>query len=181
MPYLRPGELRLDDPSAVIPPWLLEDYQRVCEPDRWAAQLFPLSSRRDQAAREWLCQEAVLARALVLLNGFQLDPAAEAQLQELAELRRVVAQLWLDLEPNQVQASFESPIGLLTRSLVVSGFHCQAVLPRDAACADVLKQQRDASKTVWCSSCSRLCFLINRISPGWRSCFQPGVGRSCAA
>ena len=143
MPYLRPGELRLDDPSAVIPSWLLEDYQRVCEPDRWAAQLFPLSSRRDQAAREWLCEEAVLARALVLLNGFQLDPSADAQLQELAELRRVVAQLWLDLEPNQLKANFESPIGLLTRSLVVSGFHRRAVLPQDSACADVLRQQLD--------------------------------------
>ena len=141
MPYLRPGELRLDDPSAVIPSWLLEDYQRVCEPDLWAGQLFPLSSRRGQAAREWLCQEAVLARALVLLNGFQLDPSADAQLQELAELRRVVAQLWLDLEPNQLKASFESPIGLLTRSLVVSGFHRRAVLPQDSACADVLRQQ----------------------------------------
>ena len=141
MPYLQPGELRLDDPSAVIPPWLLDDYTRLCEPDQWLRELFPLCSRRDQAAREWLCEDAVLARAVVLLNGYQLDPKADDQLQELAQLRLVVAQFWLDLAPDQVQPSFDSPIGLLTRSLVVAGFHQRSVLPRDGAIAAALQQQ----------------------------------------
>ena len=141
MPYLQPGELRLDDPSAVIPPWLLDDYTRLCEPDQWLRELFPLCSRRDQAAREWLCEDAVLARAVVLLNGYQLDPEANDQLQELAQLRLVVAQFWLDLAPDQVQPSFDSTIGLLTRSLVVAGFHKRSVLPRDGAITAALQQQ----------------------------------------
>ena len=141
MPYLQPGELRLDDPSAVIPPWLLDDYTRLCEPEQWLRELFPLCSRRHQRAREWLCEEAVLARAVVLFNGYQLDPKADDQLQELAQLRLVVAQFWLDLASDQVQPSFDSPIGLLTRSLVVAGFHQRSVLPGDGAIAAALQQQ----------------------------------------
>ena len=75
MPYLSHRKLRLDDPLSVIPDWLILDYQNLCEPDLWERVLFPLCSRRHQAARDWLCEEAVLARAVVWSMVFNWTPS----------------------------------------------------------------------------------------------------------
>ena len=111
MPYLKVGELRLDQPQDVLPSWLIEDYWCLCEPDKIVESIFPLTTKRGESATRWLHEEAVLARAVVLLNGFQLDPENLAQSKELADLRSVVAQVWLDAAPEQLQALFETPIG----------------------------------------------------------------------
>ena len=146
MPYLKVGELRLDRSEEVLPSWLLDDYRLLCEPNqRVADPLLPLTQKRGDAAIRWLNEEAVLARAVVLLNGFQLDPEAPAQARELSELRSVVTQVWLDIDPGQLQSLFESPLGLLTRSLVSSGFNAVTINERQRDQAKALQQQLQKS------------------------------------
>ena len=141
MPYLKVGELRLDQPQNVLPSWLIEDYWCLCEPEKVVVQPFPLASKRGESAIRWLHEEAVLARAVVLLNGFQLDAKNLAQSKELADLRSVIAQVWLDAGPEQVQALFETPIGLLTRSLVSCGFNSVKMNERERAQSNSLQHQ----------------------------------------
>jgi len=145
MPYLKVGELRLDQPETVLPRWLLDDYRLLCEPNPSVVDPLPLTRKRGDAAIRWLHEDAVLARAVVLLNGFQLDPAAPAQAKELADLRSVVAQVWLDIAPEQLQGLFESPLGLLTRSLVTGGFNAVTINDHQRAQAKALQQQLQKS------------------------------------
>ena len=145
MPYLKVGELRLDQPETVLPSWLLDDYRLLCEPNPSVVDPLPLTRKRGDAAIRWLHEDAVLARAVVLLNGFQLDPAAPAQAKELADLRSVVAQVWLDIAPEQLQGLFESPLGLLTRSLVTGGFNAVTINERQRAQAKALQEQLQKS------------------------------------
>ena len=145
MPYLKVGELRLDQPEAVLPRWLLNDYRLLCEPDQRPRDLFPITQKRGEDAIRWLQDESVLARAVVLLNGFQLDPQAPEQAKELADLRAVVAQVWLDIAPEQLQGLFESPLGLLTRSLVTVGFNAVTISDHQRAQAKALQQQLQES------------------------------------
>ena len=145
MPYLKVGELRLDQPEAVLPSWLLNDYRLLCEPNPGVVEPLPLTQQRGDAAIRWLQDEAVLARAVVLLNGFQLDPQAPEQAKELADLRAVVAQVWLDIDPEQLQGLFESPLGLLTRSLVAGGFNAVTINERERAQSKALQQQLQES------------------------------------
>ena len=145
MPYLKVGELRLDQPETVLPRWLLDDYRLLCEPNPCVVDPLPLTRKRGDAAIRWLHEDAVLARAVVLLNGFQLDPAAPAQAKELADLRSVVAQVWLDIAPEQLQGLFESPLGLLTRSLVTCGFNAVTISERQRAQAKALQEQLQKS------------------------------------
>ena len=145
MPYLKVGELRLDQPETVLPSWLLDDYRLLCEQNPSVVDPLPLTRKRGDAAIRWLHEDAVLARAVVLLNGFQLDPAAPAQAKELADLRSVVAQVWLDIAPEQLQGLFESPLGLLTRSLVTCGFNAVTISERQRAQAKALQQQLQES------------------------------------
>ena len=145
MPYLKVGELRLDQPETVLPSWLLDDYRLLCEQNPSVVDPLPLTRKRGDAAIRWLHEDAVLARAVVLLNGFQLDPAAPAQAKELADLRSVVAQVWLDIAPEQLQGLFESPRGLLTRSLVTGGFNAVTINERQRAQAKALQEQLQKS------------------------------------
>ena len=145
MPYLKVGELRLDQPEAVLPSWLLDDYRLLCEPNKRLGSPFPLTQKRGDDAIRWLQEETVLARAVVLLNGFQLDPEAPAQAKELADLRSVVAQVWLDIAPEQLQGLFESPLGLLTRSLVTCGFNAVTISDHQRAQAKALQQHLQES------------------------------------
>ena len=145
MPYLKVGELRLDQPETVLPSWLLDDYRLLCEQNPSVVDPLPLTRKRGDAAIRWLHEDAVLARAVVLLNGFQLDPAAPAQAKELADLRSVVAQVWLDIAPEQLQGLFESPLGLLTRSLVTCGFNAVTINERQRDQAKALQEQLQKS------------------------------------
>jgi len=145
MPYLKVGELRLDQPETVLPRWLLDDYRLLCEPNPSVVDPLPLTRKRGDAAIRWLHEDAVLARAVVLLNGFQLDPAAPAQAKELADLRSVVAQVWLDIAPEQLQGLFESPLGLLTRSLVTGGFNAVTINECQRDQAKALQEQLQKS------------------------------------
>ena len=145
MPYLKVGELRLDQPETVLPSWLLDDYRLLCEPNPSVVDPLPLTRKRGDDAIRWLQEETVLARAVVLLNGFQLDPEAPAQAKELADLRSVVAQVWLDIAPEQLQGLFESPLGLLTRSLVTCGFNAVTINERQRAQAKALQEQLQKS------------------------------------
>ena len=147
MLYLKVGELRLDQPNEVLPLWLLDDYWSLCEPDKIKIidDLFPLTTKRGESAIQWLQEEAVLARAVVLLNGFQLDAENPAQSKELSDLRSVVAQVWLDAASEQLQSLFESPIGLLTRSLVTCCFNAVTINERERAQAKALQQQMQES------------------------------------
>ena len=145
MPYLKVGELRLDQPETVLPSWLLDDYRLLCEPNPCVVDPLPLTQKRGDAAIRWLQEETVLARAVVLLNGFQLDPEAPAQAKELADLRSVVAQVWLDIAPEQLQGLFESPLGLLTRSLVTCGFNAVTINERQRDQAKALQKQLQKS------------------------------------
>ena len=53
----------------------------------------------------------------------------------------MVAQVWLDAASEQLQSLFESPIGLLTHSLVTCGFNAVTINERERAQAKALQQQ----------------------------------------
>ena len=57
-----------------------------------------------------------------LIAAFGADPTNPSTCQQLAELRRVLAQLWLDVEPVQLGTLSGTPVGEVTQSLIHSGF-----------------------------------------------------------
>jgi len=158
MPYQPPGQLLVPDALTRLPNWLLRDYVAYCQPElkvelegpaglltpvadaaAKAAEWVPLTSRRGQEALEWFDSEEALNRMQALLNLYALDPSDPQTIDELAVLRRVTAQLWLDVDPEQLQTLYQTPVGILTRGLVTSGFgavvqdasdrHARALLP----------------------------------------------------
>lgn len=170
MPYFPPSSFAVEDPVVSLPRWLLRDYVEYCQPelkhqlDGPAGLLTPgsasasrqssvasvqpdalpiLCERRGEAALDWLLDEGVLSRQQALINLYGLDPADAETRADLAELRRVLAQLWLDIDSAQLQMLFETPIGLLTRSLHTAGFGRELLADLDRDVRRVLAAQVD--------------------------------------
>ena len=156
MPYLPPGQACVAEALAQVPDWLLDDYASYCdpelkarlqrpagflspsaavrvasEPDPQPVGLEPLSDRRGQEAMAWFEEPAVVNRMAALINLYGLDPVDGDTREELAGLRDTIAQLWLDVSPEQLEALFRTPVGAVTRSLIVSGFAGELVAEQD--------------------------------------------------
>jgi hypothetical protein len=141
MPYFPPLTLKVEDPLEQLPDWLLKDYAVYCDPELKArlqgpagllqpsgarpaitAELPVLSERRGQEAMAWVEQPQVVNRLAALINLYGLDPADDPTRAELAAVRNTIAQLWLDVVPEQLEPLYRSAVGTLTRSLIASGF-----------------------------------------------------------
>ena len=149
IPYTKPGKLKLTDPIHSLPNWLLPDYVAYCAPElkhklegpagllEPAPQIaqpavepatvdikdfLPLTDRRGEEAVDWFRDENVLTRMKSLVNLYGMAPEDEETLAELSGLRKVLAQLWLDVESSQLESLYQLPVGLITRSLITSGF-----------------------------------------------------------
>ena len=138
MPYTRPRKLSVTDPLKTLPDWLLNDYCVYCEPDLVAPvgllesadhndvevefALKPISERRGEAAMAWFRDDEALARMQELIAAYRANSTNPSTCQELAGLRRVLAQLWLDVEPVQLETLSATAVGEITQSLIHSGF-----------------------------------------------------------
>jgi hypothetical protein len=146
IPYTKPGKLKLQNPIETLPTWLLRDYVSYCAPelkheldgpagllnpaeehesdelDDTISEFAPLTDRRGEDAMTWFQDEKALSRMKALINLYGMAPDDQETLAELSGLRKVVAQLWLDVQANQLEALYQLPVGLITRSLITSGF-----------------------------------------------------------
>ena len=150
MPYTQPGQLKLGDPLADLPAWLITDYVHYCAPhldeqlhkpagllqpglesvitqsdsEQASSQLEldPLSDRRGEEAMAWFRDDEALDQMGTLIQAYQQDSINQELLEELNGLRAVTAQLWLDVDPVQLQTLFFTPVGEITQRLIRSGF-----------------------------------------------------------
>ena len=141
MPYFPPYRLKLDQALDSLPRWLLKDYVVYCEPELKAqlegpagllqasapqaapaTDLLPLTERRGEEAMEWFRNEEAINRMQALVNLYAMDPQDAETKAELGILRRVAAQLWLDVDASQIETLYQTPVGLLSRSLITCGF-----------------------------------------------------------
>jgi len=143
MPYTQPRKLSVVDPLSTLPDWLLNDYCVYCEPDLAApigllgpakpqtpdstTTIEPLTERRGEKGMAWFRDEEVVARMQELIQEYTVDRMSAGVLKELAGLRRVLAQLWLDVEPEQLQTLEQTAVGAVTRSLILAGFGTELV------------------------------------------------------
>lgn len=156
MPYTRPRQMRVASPLETLPDWLLADYAAYCDPELPLQEpvglleaasdevtdsidtLQPLSSQRGEEAMALFRDEAALSRMTALINRYSLDSGDQEVLEELSGLRCIVAQLWLDIEPTQAQGLYETPVGLVTRSLITANFGQELVDDQDQRIRAVL-------------------------------------------
>ena len=131
LPYIQPGQFSIQSPSEKVPDWFLDDYIRYCEPDLEVQRdqpagllepspepMDPLTDRRGEEAMAWFRDAEMIHQIKSLIEAFQADSSSDEQFEELAGLRVVLAQLWLDVEPTQLQTLWHTPAGEITKALI---------------------------------------------------------------
>ena len=99
-----------------------------------AAQAVPLpvmAQRRGNEALALIQNQDYIGRMSGLINLYTIDPSDAEVKRELINLRRQMGQIWLDLNPAQLQALYQTSFGQLYRNFLGCGFSREALIPED--------------------------------------------------
>ncbi len=99
-----------------------------------AAQAVPLpvmAQRRGNEALALIQNQDYIGRMSGLINLYTIDPGDAEVKRELIGLRRQMGQIWLDLNPAQLQALYQTSFGQLYRNFLGCGFSREALIPED--------------------------------------------------
>jgi hypothetical protein len=99
-----------------------------------AAALAPLpvmAQRRGNEALALIQNQDFIGRMNGLINLYTIDPNDGEVKRELIGLRRQMGQIWLDLNPAQLQALYQSSFGQLYRNFLGSGFSREGLIAED--------------------------------------------------
>lgn len=167
MPYCPRGELQVGNALETLPAWLVGDYASCFDPSladqlgqplglldqpvaapapappapapQAASPLPQISPNSGSEGFALLQQEEVRARMGGLINLFTVEPENAEVLRELAALRRVLAQIWLDVTPSQLEELYRTPLMADTyRALLASDFGARLLEEGDRGHRDAL-------------------------------------------
>lgn len=101
------------------------------QPAQQPSPLPVLSARRGNEALALIQNKDFLGRMNGLLNLYVIDRRDNEVKRELIGLRRQLGQIWLDVNPAQIQQLYQSSFGQLYRNFLLSGFPREALIPED--------------------------------------------------
>lgn len=160
MPYCQCGQLQVGQAAETLPAWLLGDYASCFDPSladqlgrplglldqpvepAMAPAPLPLPQISPNSGSEsfaLLQQAEVQERMRGLINLFAVEAENAEVLRELGALRRVLAQIWLDVSPDQLEELYRNTsVGELYRSLLASNFGARLLDESDGQHRDAL-------------------------------------------
>ena len=121
-----PQQLQARGPIAAAPAGMQPGAQQVA-----AMPLPVMAQRRGTDALALVQNQDYLGRMSGLINLYTIDPSDAEVKRELIGLRRQMGQIWLDLNPAQLQALYQSSFGQLYRNFLGCGFSREAMIPDD--------------------------------------------------
>ncbi|OAB63463.1 hypothetical protein AY599_17325 [Leptolyngbya valderiana BDU 20041] len=119
MLFYPPDQMKVRDARSRLPEWLIADYEKVFE----GAVTVPGAEAQPPSPE-------FVKRLSTFLNLFQIDANDANAIAQLRQLRQLLAQYWLSLPPEQLEAAYGGAMGEAQRSLVGSGLQR---LPRTEA------------------------------------------------
>ena len=169
MPYTSPDKFKLSQAETLLPDWLLLDYAVHCDPalrlrlEGPAGYLNPavesgaategsddsvleglelpvISEQRGEEALAMFGDAEVVRKIKALITLYGLAPDDQETLEELSGWRQLLAQLWLDVDAQDLEALFNSAVGETTNQMIRSGFGSLLMNDKDEAIRPQLKR-----------------------------------------
>lgn len=138
LPYLDREAMQVHEPLLHLPDWLLPLYAERCEPGLGVSapgarpqpptlpaarsslpELAPITGAASMAL---IGDADFLGRINGLLHLYGLEPGDPEICRDLSLGRRQLAQVWLDVESEQLESLYQTPFGELTDQLIRSRF-----------------------------------------------------------
>ena len=190
MPYTSPDKFKLSQAETLLPDWLLLDYAAHCDPalklrlegpagylnpavelgartegsvDSVAEDIeFPvLSEQQGEEALAVLGDAEVVRKIKALITLYGLAPDDQETLEELSNWRKLLAQLWLDVDAPDLEDLFNTAVGEITSQLIRSGFGAvlvnaddERVRPQLKRCAEQLNVAEPDNRGLILQPCS---------------------------
>ena len=133
MPFYPPGNLKVEDPAAKLPGWLLELYQLRYEPSTAATPSLP-------SGEPGFHDRIFLNRLLGLANLYYIDPDDQEILQEAREVRLQTIQLMLSVDRETLGRHFSEDFGDRYWALAQSGLQKEPLDANESAQKEALQQ-----------------------------------------
>jgi hypothetical protein len=92
-----------------------------------------LAQRQGPECMPLIQDQGFLGRVSGLINLYAIDPNDEELKQDLALQRRQVAQVWMDVDTDQLERLYRTAFGQLTQNLIASGFWREPVSAEEDA------------------------------------------------
>jgi predicted O-linked N-acetylglucosamine transferase (SPINDLY family)/glycosyltransferase involved in cell wall biosynthesis len=130
MLYYVPGKMLVRDAEKRLPSWLIKDYQTVFENQQAlqkveqtlaAAQLKTTPETLTQNTPDLKTQQ-YQNRLQGCLNLYRIDPSNQSVVEELRQIRRQLADFWLNLAETELESVEQSSIGKCSQLLYQSDF-----------------------------------------------------------
>lgn len=99
-----------------------------------------MAQRRGNEALALIQNQEFIGRMNGLINLYSIDPADAEVKRELTGLRRQMGQIWLDLNPQQLEALYQSGFGQLYRNFLGCGFSREGLNAEDQQLRNQLAQ-----------------------------------------
>lgn len=99
-----------------------------------------LAERQGADCMPLIEDQAFLGRVSGLINLYAIDSNDADLKQDLAQQRRQIAQIWMDVQTDQLEALYRTAFGQLTQNLIASGFWREPVSSGE----DLVRQQLNA-------------------------------------
>lgn len=90
-----------------------------------------MAQRRGNEALALVQNQEYVGRMSGMINLYSIDPSDAEVKRELIALRRQLGQIWLDLNPAQLQALYQSSFGQLYRNFLGCGFSREGLIAED--------------------------------------------------
>lgn len=148
MLYLPPGTMQVRDAATRLPSWLINDYQAIFETDGALPQN-PQSTTASNPGSPHLSpntpplhqDSTFLNRLLGCLNLYEIDPSDGAIINNLRQLRQQIADIWLNLSPTELEATFASDFGQRYCAFLKSGFQREPLTDTETQYQQKLTEQ----------------------------------------
>ncbi|NDC34026.1 MAG: hypothetical protein EBZ51_01225 [Synechococcaceae bacterium WB9_2_112] len=96
-----------------------------------SAPLPVLAPLTGNACMALISDQDFLGRVSALINLYAIEPQDPEVCRDLDRSRRQVAQVWLDVEPDQLEVLYRTPFGQLTDNLIASNFAVEPLHQED--------------------------------------------------
>jgi predicted O-linked N-acetylglucosamine transferase (SPINDLY family)/glycosyltransferase involved in cell wall biosynthesis len=120
MLYFPPGTMRIPEARNRLPHWLIDDYERVFEPENAVN-----SASSSDLLAEYIQSPQFVNQLLGCANLYRIDPSDGSVILELRQLRKQLADFLLAVPPEKLENTYSGELRQAYQALISSGLQAE--------------------------------------------------------
>jgi predicted O-linked N-acetylglucosamine transferase (SPINDLY family)/glycosyltransferase involved in cell wall biosynthesis len=122
MLYFPPGTMRIPDARNRLPHWLIDNYEQVFETET--------TVKIDSSSHlliQYIQSPQFTNQLLGSVNLYRIDPSDESVVLELRQLRRQLADFWLNIPPEKLETVYNGEVRKSYQAILGSGLQAESM------------------------------------------------------